>query len=148
MTLLTAVIAVSVHSQKSNEESKKNNEYRLPKSVLPIAYDLKYTELNFTSFTFDGTVGIDARVANETREIVLHVGNLTAYVTSVTDDKNNRLAVEDAGSNKTTEKFTISLKENLKVSQEIKINLAFNGVLRNDMIGFYRSSYFVGKEEK
>ncbi|XP_031788189.1 uncharacterized protein LOC100124285 [Nasonia vitripennis] len=148
LTLLAAILAVSAHGQNSDEKSEKANEYRLPKSVVPLAYDLRYSELNFTSFTFTGTVDIDATVAEETREIVLNAGNLAVHFPTVTDEKNNSLVVDKIDINRTTEKYWIFMKESLNPSQKIKISLSFDGVLRDDMIGFYRSSYFDGEKER
>jgi aminopeptidase N len=128
---------------KSNSNDLKiDNEYRLENTVLPTAYDVQFSEVEFSNFTFKGSVKINARIVKETNVIVLHRGNLTAYVTSVTSIENNKgLTVAGTSYNKTTEKLSILLEEYLKPSDNISIQLNFNGTLRNDMIGFYRSSY-------
>lgn len=44
-----------------------------------------------------------------------------------------------------TEKYEITLNNELIPETIVSINIAYRGNLRDDMIGFYRSSYFDSK---
>lgn len=93
------------------------------------------------NFTFEGSVKIIAVVKNETDKITLHVGNIEIVSQSVLVDNKNIIIVSHTY-DKITEKHTLLLSETLNTGSEVLIAYAYNGILSDNMIGFYRSSYF------
>ncbi|EFN87053.1 Aminopeptidase N [Harpegnathos saltator] len=92
------------------------------------------------TFKFDGIVIISAAVEQETDSITLNVGDLKINSQSVLINQTN---IRDSDSyDNVTEKYTITLLKTLKKGSQILITFGFEGKLRDDMIGFYRSSYF------
>ncbi|KYN14240.1 Aminopeptidase N [Trachymyrmex cornetzi] len=117
-------------------------DYRLPTNVKPLSYDIILIP-DFNNFTFTGTTKIDAVVQNSTNTITLHVGNIKI-------DKMSFLTFEESSISSNfptsyddiTEKFTITLPRLLLVNTTMTINFAYSGILSDNMIGFYKSSYF------
>ncbi|XP_032687648.1 putative aminopeptidase-2 [Odontomachus brunneus] len=114
-------------------------DYRLPKSVRPISYEIMFMP-KLQNFKFEGIEKIVAVVEQETDTITLHVGNIQINSQSVIINQTN--IYESMNYDKVTEKHTIILSETLKKGSEILITFSFHGNLRDDMIGFYKSSYF------
>ncbi|XP_017892658.2 putative aminopeptidase-2 [Ceratina calcarata] len=118
------------------------SDYRLPKTIIPNRYEILLRPKLEGNFEFKGTVQIEARVNIATDTITLHSGQLTINNTIVSDIKNvNPVKIESTDYNNVTEKYAIKLGELLKVGTNIKIVLVYTGKLRDDMIGFYKSSY-------
>jgi len=91
-------------------------------------------------FTFTGSAKIEAVVEHPTNNITLHVGNIK--IESV-----NILIYEPSPNflisyNNITEQYTITLPKTLEKDKELSISFTYNGTLSDNMIGFYRSSYF------
>jgi len=99
---------------------------------------------DFNNFTFLGIAKIVAVVQNSTNTITLHVGKsvkiekmslLSSFVTDSISD------VPTSYDN-ITEKLTITLSRILLVNTNVTISFTYNGILSDNMIGFYKSSYF------
>lgn len=128
--------------EKTHEKETINPaDYRLPKSIIPMNYDIKISSVNFGNFTFEGTCTITAQVKESVDEILLNAGSITVNVNTIVVGK-EKFVVANTRKNETTEIFKISLKNKLAVNSTVQITLSFNGKLRDDMIGFYKSSYF------
>ncbi|XP_071652134.1 uncharacterized protein [Temnothorax longispinosus] len=123
-----------------NEDLSQNDEsinYRLPTNIKPISYDIKLIP-NLDNFTFTGYVKIEAVVENRTDKVILHVGNLKIESANVQTYLPNPATVYD----NVTEKYTINLPNIVEKGRRLTISMGYNGVLSDNMIGFYRSSYF------
>lgn len=110
----------------------------MPTDVIPISYDLKFVP-NFDTFTFEGFAQIVTRVENPTNNITLHVGNIEIdemsfdiYLPGVLSYTYDNI----------TEKYTITCPEILKKDRHVGIYFSYHGTLNDNMIGFYRSSYY------
>ncbi|XP_012230687.2 putative aminopeptidase-2 [Linepithema humile] len=117
-------------------------DYRLPKSIEPVSYEIALIpNLTANNFTFVGFVTIKAVVKQATQEFALHVGNIQILRESllINDEKVNM----SHKYNKTTEKYHLNVFPYiLKEKTELLISFTYNGVLNDNMIGFYRSSYY------
>ena len=116
-----------------------NNPHRLTRDVVPSAYRVAIdTDLGEARFT--GTVAIDATVEQPTDRIVCNAVDLTIGHASVrAGDHAIDVTVElDAD----TERLILSLAEPVAVG-DVVIELAFDGVLNDQLVGFYRSSFTV-----
>lgn len=128
-----------------NEANRKDNakdttDYRLPTSISPETYSIwistRLTEAD--NFTFTGTVNINAKVLNNTRDITLHSSGLTLNHITVTAENNNVTKIY------TKDKYDFLIMEferDLQEGQNITINIEYTGYLNEEMRGFYRSSY-------
>ncbi|KAJ8681953.1 hypothetical protein QAD02_017745 [Eretmocerus hayati] len=146
-TCQVAVVDVPTGIKDANQDQhflSINDEFRLPDSLIPESYDIKYNSISLEDFKYSGSVRIRIKVIKETREIVLHKGQINTTVSSVfqTYPKSEALQVVTSNYNITTQKFSIVMSKPLVVSSVINVNLGFDGILRDDNIGFYRSSYF------
>lgn len=136
-----------------NEEAHKANElavldYRLPKTVVPTNYEIILAPEFKNDFKFDGIVHISAYLQNSTNTITLHHGRMDINIVSVIVDNRNEKVndtrnekINGTTYNNKTEKYEIKLDKVLKAGTNITINFEYVGKLRDDMIGFYRSSY-------
>lgn len=84
---------------------------------------------------------ITAVVKNETDSITLHVGNIQITSRSVLVGEQHVNITYDTY-DKVTEKYTLEVSRTLQKGTEILIAFRYNGTLNDNMIGFYRSSYF------
>ncbi|XP_012524023.2 uncharacterized protein LOC105829586 [Monomorium pharaonis] len=112
-------------------------DYRLPTKIKPISYEIILSP-NFTDFTFNGITKINVIVAQETKSITLHVGNIKIETVSVVPFRQNELSISYEN---ITEKYTITLPKTVLEDEELLIAFEYNGILSDNMIGFYRSSY-------
>ncbi|XP_072748197.1 putative aminopeptidase-2 [Anoplolepis gracilipes] len=121
-------------------EVSQNDDYRLPTFIKPISYEIALVPKLEDNFTFKGYEKITALVKNETDRITLHVGNIQIISQSVVLN-NESINIEHIY-DKSTEKYTLIVSETLQKGSEILIAFEYNGTLNDNMIGFYRSSYF------
>ena len=137
---------VSVH-QNGNEfkDAEESNDYRLPTTIIPQSYDIGLQlPLYDNVTTFKGTVKINATTTVTINEIILHCGNLTISTTAVLSNK-TLLKITKTSYNDVTETLKLSLDKELLEGTNITIAIVYEGTLRNDMIGFYRSFYIDNK---
>jgi len=93
-------------------------------------------------FTLQGDVVLTALVKSETSTIVLHSVNLTVTSTKVTDAKTGKdVAIESVNTDPVRQFLLILLSQALPPETEVKISISFNGILSENKLGFYRSSY-------
>lgn len=106
----------------------------------PTSYEITLFPKLTGNFSFKGEVKINVTVDASTKFIVLHQGNLLNVNASVSAE-NKWLEIDKQSYNKKNEQYNIQLKENLKVGSEILLHFTYDGFLRDDMIGFYKSFY-------
>ncbi|XP_014296929.2 putative aminopeptidase-2 [Microplitis demolitor] len=129
------------------KENVHNIDFRLPKNFIPLSYTIILNPIldEVQNFTFTGNVTILTRVEKVTDELILHHGKSIA-IDSIALINNKVGALDVRGDNyyEKTEKHVYILNKYLpeKSITEIKIN--YSGILRDDMIGFYKSSYLNG----
>lgn len=128
------------HIRPVNDQS-----YLLPKTSKPINYNIELsTQIDEKIFMFQGRVEIEIEILEFTSNIVLHSFNLTIEDTKLT--KNDRLTpVELLGDHKYDglRNFLIieTVDEALIPGEIYFLTIRYNGELRDDEAGFYRSSY-------
>lgn len=124
--------------------------YRLPNTTTPLHYDIWLTtDIHRGDFNFDGRVTIKILALQNTTEITLHYRQLTI--------KNVRLLREGGGTMQANVPFTlIPFEEFLVATPRIQltegvnywVEITYNGTLRDDDAGFYRSSYINPSDER
>ncbi|XP_054001864.1 putative aminopeptidase-2 [Hylaeus anthracinus] len=123
-------------------------DYRLPKAIVPVHYDINLSQINLdplsdNAFKFNGNTAIQAFVQEPTDTIILHSGRINVSGLSVLlDGKPIDIVVKN---HNIQEKYEIELDKVLAKGVNISINFKYTGELKDDMIGFYRSSYIDSK---
>ena len=130
-------------------------EYRLPNHLTPIYYDLLIST-NFhediNANEYNGSIKITLNCVHETNKIILHARNLRIVTETIEviklDDIDERDNVTRVDYDFEREFLIIELNDNLKMDKNYSVFLNFIGYLRNDMAGFFRSSYINENGEK
>ncbi|XP_076226398.1 aminopeptidase N-like isoform X1 [Nomia melanderi] len=125
-----------------------HDSYRLLEGIVPISYDLwLYTRLGLNDFDYQGRVNITLRVNCSTDAIVVHNDGLIIW-----EEKSKLYLQTDGGTNLTAVSIDNQLYDNrrqffiLKLPTKLSpgiyvLELQFAGEVRDDVFGFYRSSY-------
>lgn len=123
--------------------TKGETVYRLPYSIKPISYSLSLKP-DLMNADYNGTVDIRFIVRNETRCIVLNAEDLNFGKNDVQLFEyrtNTRISLVSFKLD--THYHLLYLKYNrvFQVGEEFVLKIAFNAKLRNDLRGFYKSTY-------
>jgi hypothetical protein len=146
--MVTTAIAVMPEGRfQATQIKASDNSYRLPKTAGPISYEV-YLKPDFGSFTFEGEVKVRVQVHEDTNSIVLHSNKQKINSITVTDNNGVELSIITANVDSATHFLTITSTPNFIKGTEYSINIAFTGILSEDMNGFYRSSYTIGDETR
>jgi tricorn protease interacting factor F2/3 len=104
--------------------------------VNPINYTLTF-EPDLKKFTFNGIESITADCKKLTNSITMHCAELK--ITSCKVTSKGKIIKSSPKTNEKKEELEIKLFE--KVKGEITIDLKFQGILNDRLLGFYRSQY-------
>lgn len=119
--------------------------YRLPNDTRPISYDVQLTTHIHTQTDFSFTGVVAARFVTDvaSNTITLHQRQLTIGTYSLVLAGTTTIIPLNAFNYDTvTEFLTFTLTTGtLNVNSEYILTINFNGTLRTDQAGFYRSSY-------
>lgn len=120
--------------------------FRLPASVWPVSYDLRLAT-DFERMTYAGRVSIVVKTsAPDTDRLVLNVKDVRVTGVRVVDKKTNRpIAVRRYYAVDKNEQLVIELNctavRCLSPNWPYVVDVAFEAPLRDDMSGYYKSSY-------
>lgn len=112
----------------------------LPTALRPKLYKI-YLEPNFENGTIRGRVDIQIDVRNITDKIFLHYRNLTIMSTQLSIKDGPPLKVREIEYYPENETMIIILEEVLRMPGEFHLEIDYNGLIQNDEMGFYNSSY-------
>lgn len=130
-------------SHKPSSESSID-VIRLPNDVLPVSYTLEIAT-DFEDFTYSGHVEIVIQSNASTCQIVLNSKELQITSVDIIEQEfNTSLSVFDHYLVEKNEQFIIDLNETMKClvpDQLYTVKIDFKALLRDDMSGYYRSSY-------
>jgi len=111
--------------------------------VIPINYELTF-EPDLKKFVFDGTEKIFANCKKPTSMISMNCAEIKIKTCSVTHSGNT---IESSfKTNEKKEELQIRLSQ--KIKGKVAINLEFQGILNDRLLGFYRSQYSQGGKIK
>ena len=116
-----------------------DTSHRLPEDVRPYRYDL-VLEPDLDAATFAGQVTIAIQVQRPTDTVVLHALDLEISMATV-DDVPAAVTVDDE-----QETVTLTLPDELPTGAAL-IQLGFTGVLNDQLVGFYRSTFTVADSD-
>lgn len=116
-------------------------QYRLPNNTKADAYDISLvTDIARGLFNFSGSVTINITVLKPSNYITLHARQLTIKSVSLKSSDGSEYKLAETKYDQQTEHLTIqSLNGNL--TNKVTLHITYNGTLRIDEAGFYRSSY-------
>lgn len=114
------------------------SDFRLPRTVIPNHYELTLTP-DLVAATFGGHVFVDVEVLEPVSEIVLNTAELTLRAATLFNEDGRRL-VGSAESDEETERSTLTFDE-IASTGFWRLEISFDGVLNDDLRGFYRSVY-------
>lgn len=128
--------------------------YRLPENVKPSRYELElWVEDDFSvTATFTGTVSITIRLETASNTITLNSMNISypdnSYTVTLADDEDPvpiQLTLEEVD---TYEMIVLTAEENLVPGVDYILKFEnYEGILHDDMSGFYLSSYTNAENE-
>lgn len=138
--------SISTSSSPINLELNKNNtDVRLPRSLVPILYDLEIIPFIFEgNFTFHGLVNILLRVKQATNNITLHINDLSILSSDVKvfdTAENLEFQVKNLTRDLDKQFFIIHLNDFLVETKQYNVSIRYKGILNDQLQGFYRSSY-------
>lgn len=128
------------------ESFQDQPSYRLPNNTRPISYDVELTTHvhTQTDFSFTGVVSVRFLAIESSNTITLHQRQLTIGASSLVlaNAERTNILLNPVEYNDETEflKYTLT-SVGLIAQSEYILTIHFNGTLRNDDAGFYRSSY-------
>ena len=112
-------------------------DYRLPRSVIPTHYAITL-EPDLDEATFAGSVVIDVGIAEPVMEIVLNAIELDILSAEVV--VGGRTMIPEVTLDEESERLTLGLDYSIPVGPA-SIRISFNGILNDQLHGFYRSTY-------
>lgn len=133
-----------------NEKDRSSINYKLPKNLKPISYNL-FVQTFFDSYStpeyYNASIRIAFTCIHETNELLLNMKNLLLV--------NDSLLLESLTDNSFTSKsklfysysndshiFNVKINEYLKPGHNYSFYVEFKGFIKEDNIGFFKSSFY------
>ncbi|TIC23268.1 hypothetical protein E3Q12_02146 [Wallemia mellicola] len=119
------------------------SEFRLPKTLKPINYNLKLKS-DLVDSKYDGAVDISFSVYQSTNAISLHSHkNIEIEKLSLKTGtlKQEQAITPDYTFDEKLERINVALPFSLNPGDDVELSIAFKSSLDDSMMGYYRSSY-------
>lgn len=116
----------------------------LPEGLKPVHYDLKISNINFESLTFEGSVEIEYAATQRVDVVYLNARDLeikSAKVASFSTKTESTIAVKKISYDKATEVVTLALESSVEEASKVLVTVNYTGLIQTNMAGFYRSKY-------
>lgn len=144
----------SFSSENESESAPILKDVRLPRAIKPISYDIVIVPyLSRENFTFDGDVIIKIEVDKSCKNITLHSAmlkihrNLTS-VYKINENGNQSLTIRNQFFVDAKQFLVIETEEELEKGKNYFLKISYAGLIRDNLQGFYKSSYKVNNETK
>lgn len=112
-----------------------DNPFRLPRHVTPTHYDIRL-ELDLSTFTFVGSVGIDVAVSEATSELVLNSAEIEIKSASLSGD----IEITEIAYDEKMERATMTLGGKVEPGT-YRLDIEYSGIINDQLRGLYRSVY-------
>nr|CAD7197139.1 unnamed protein product [Timema douglasi] len=133
------------HIEYFETSLRRPTEYRLPGNILPLHYNISLIpDLDTENFTFTGEITIRFRGVKDTTTIVLHMNDTVVDEDSmiIRDLKSNlTISMIFTEYNEDNHFYTIHPGGFIYSGMEYELSFKYEGNLRDDMQGLFRSSY-------
>jgi aminopeptidase N len=127
-------------------------ELRLPSSIKPFSYDVKLLPfLSTENFTFNGEIDIKIQVKEICKNITLHTYLLQIIWSSSQDSSGETLESVSIHSQYFVEDkqfLILEMAKELEPDFFYLVKLSYVGSIKDNLQGFYKSSYNVGSETR
>ncbi|CAO3614306.1 unnamed protein product [Cunninghamella blakesleeana] len=123
----------------SNHTEKQPERQVLPTVVKPTHYDL-WLKPDLEAFVFDGHVKVDLEVVEETRVITLNTHEIKIHSATLIQESDSFTSSDITYDEKKTES-TLTFPGSIKAGKKALLDIKFEGILNDQMVGFYRSTY-------
>ena len=127
------------------KKKKVSKSVRLSKAVTPSHYQILLNP-DLVLCTFMGEETITLSLAKPTKEITLHASELSIAVANITIGQ-KIIVAQKISYDEVSETATFHFQKSIPKGKA-KLTLMFSGVLKDNMRGFYKSSYAVNGEER
>jgi puromycin-sensitive aminopeptidase len=117
---------------------EKTENYRLPRTVIPLRYEIKLTP-DLKTFKYDGEEVIHVEVKQPVKEILLNAIDLEIRSCELTANSGTKYSGEFSLEEE-TERLKIKFPESIPAGK-CNLKIVFTGVLNDKLRGFYRSRY-------
>nr|CAD7410180.1 unnamed protein product [Timema cristinae] len=137
--------------QERAKEYVNSSTYRLPKSVIPDKYVIYLVPFHPEQFKFKGNVTITLNITEATDRVTLHANimEIDNWTITKTSTEGVPVSVNETFQTESTDDhqfFILYLNDTMTERSQYAVSLWFTGELRDDMFGFYRSSYTFNNE--
>lgn len=133
-----------IETVSTNNGAAEMDVFRLPTDVFPVSYGLEVAT-DFVNLTYSGRVEIVVQTTVKTCQIILNAKDLLVTGVEVIDQKlNASLTVVNHYLVDKNEQMVILLNDTVRClipGRFYVIMVDFGALLRNDMSGYYKSSY-------
>lgn len=154
--LLNPTLSLVTSTTPGSSETKLDKELRLPRSIKPISYDIVLLPfLNADNFTFNGETEIKIQVVESCKNVTLHAFSLQivwsfSHIQKLDSDDNPMENVSITNQYFVEDKQFLVLETNkvLEANSFYLVKLRFVGSIKDNLQGFYKSSYNVGSETR
>jgi hypothetical protein len=131
-------------------DKPETRNYRLPRDLLPLRYDIKihpYFKPQQMPEFFKGAVSINFTCTKETNKLVLHMkeidlDNSTLRISSLTDRGFSTIEKFAWSYDPLTHFFVARVDTSFKQDQNYTFSVEYKGYTKYDELGFYRSFYW------
>ncbi len=120
----------------------EKNPYRLKKEIEPVLYDLVF-EPDLEKFVFRASEVLEFHVLAPVSKLVLHAVDLKVLSAEISHPKHTqgKLKTRKISYDPKFETVIFDFGKRLKPGKSYRLSLRFDGVLNDQMHGFYRTSY-------
>ncbi|KAG0641126.1 peptidase family M1-domain-containing protein [Tuber brumale] len=111
----------------------------LPGNVKPIHYAVEL-EPSFETFKYDGTVTIDLEIVEKSTAVAVNLIDIDIKEVSLEHNGSSH-SPTDSSHNEETQTINWTFEETIPAGAQASLTIKFQGLLNDNMAGFYRSSY-------
>lgn len=160
--ILSILFVISSLAERPLEDSDGNSNdlilradldefnYRLPNNTRPLHYDITLaTNIDRKEFNFTGIVRIELRALEDTNRITLHARQIVVTSFELTDASGQQIQAQGNNYDVRREFLSFTTTDtSLKANQNYFLTIHYTSELRQDLGGFYRTSYINSSGKK
>lgn len=110
-------------------------------SIKPNHYELSLYDLEYKTWTYQGTVKITIEIVQATKDVVLNSLNLKIASAQVIVQGSPPAQTTNVTIDEKKQQATLHFSDSLDKTPSATLVIVFSGIMNNDMAGFYRSKY-------
>lgn len=143
--LIIVLKEYSISGESADYKDTNDLAYRLPRDTEPVEYGVRLVpkyDKGSNMYTFGGQVEIVIKVNSITSDVIMNAKDMEIKSVAITELKTQtNLEVDGYTMIADTERLVIYAAKNLLAGRYYQVKIVFQGYLRTDMTGFYRSLY-------